>query len=713
MVIKLVSVVVFSLIFLTVYPQEKIHYWPIQGQKLGDSIIYKPQDYINEELNYGNLFITAKEGTTVVAPCNGVVNVYNYSYLFSLHYSVTFPIREGSDKEIRESIAKELWDEKKINVDSKYISIVLGINTDKGVYYIRGLRPVKKFKTGYVLRKGEIIGTVGYSYKAVSKPGICIERSLNGTPADPMSAFGLTSTYIHPKKRNKLNHQFTVEQLKEDFVIFRESLEEGHPGLYDYIQKTKLDDLFEQTYLRISQPMSATVFLDLLSPIIRNVRDSHTNLYLDGDENSTSVFSRPSVFFGFLNDSLIVTRSIEKYKQYIGKRVIEINGIKADSLLSVIKRSFVFSLEGFIKSQEDFYMLTLFWSYYFNLYPLDDMEEFTLTFFDGTRRKFPYRKTSACWNIVPDWGKYRGAPSNNVETKKLNHETALLDLNSFQLTEKDKDKTQQFIKEISASSYKNLIIDVRNNDGGYSVEELFALIAKKPFKMLVSSMVNQNVTYRFFKYCTNYPVEERQMFMDYKKIPGKDGYYLPANSFPWNYPNDSIHFDGNIYVLTNEFSQSAAAIFAALVHKYKRGVVVGRETGSAYYQMNASKFANVVLKNTDIRLRIPMVKFSFDSVVQSGIPWGRGVLPDYPVKFTLNELTGEKDQILAHTLALIDKFEKELNIPALQTATNTNRGSLWIFATCLFICIAGGIAWSSKRKDIQNLFYPKKHKRLK
>ena len=38
--------------------------WPVKGVKTGEGIVYRPQDRIDKELNFGDLFIAAPEGTT-------------------------------------------------------------------------------------------------------------------------------------------------------------------------------------------------------------------------------------------------------------------------------------------------------------------------------------------------------------------------------------------------------------------------------------------------------------------------------------------------------------------------------------------------------------------------------------------------------------------------------------------------------------------------
>jgi hypothetical protein len=57
---------------------------------------------------------------------------------------------------------------------------------------------------------------------------------------------------------------------------------------------------------------------------------------------------------------------------------------------------------------------------------------------------------------------------------------------------------------------------------------------------------------------------------------------------------------------------------------------------------------------SDIAIQIPIIKIVFDTVVNERFPYGRGVLPDYPVNFTPEELSfAHGDSILNYTLQLI------------------------------------------------------------
>ena len=82
--------ILLSLASLSVSAQNSQWLWPIEGAKTGDNIVCRPQDRIDKELNTGNLFIAAPEGTTVVAPVDGTIGALYVVANTSLKQSVTY-----------------------------------------------------------------------------------------------------------------------------------------------------------------------------------------------------------------------------------------------------------------------------------------------------------------------------------------------------------------------------------------------------------------------------------------------------------------------------------------------------------------------------------------------------------------------------------------------------------------------------------------------
>jgi C-terminal processing protease CtpA/Prc len=207
------------------------------------------------------------------------------------------------------------------------------------------------------------------------------------------------------------------------------------------------------------------------------------------------------------------------------------------------------------------------------------------------------------------------------------------------------------MKSISESGCPNLIVDVRNNPGG-DCTKFFSYIAQEPFKTSEYTKVNKQENYEFLQYSLNY-TPEIVSFSDFVPVEGKSGFYSFFND-DLDYPDTLINYKGKVYILTNERSYSASSDLAALIKKYYRGAVVGRETGSGFYQMNARESPQLRLPNSWIVVQYPLVKFVFESQLDERIPWGRGVLPDYPVLFSLDEMAFVNgDSILNYAIQLI------------------------------------------------------------
>lgn len=229
--------------------------------------------------------------------------------------------------------------------------------------------------------------------------------------------------------------------------------------------------------------------------------------------------------------------------------------------------------------------------------------------------------------------------------KELNDSTAYIGLSTFSLNQTQVEEIAAFIESISDK--KHLIVDVRNNNGGDDkvIGKLFSYIAGEPMVLNGYSKVNKTGVYERLT---------DGIFSDYKQEQGKEGYYLRSESGNIFTPDSTINYKGKIYVLTNENSISAATLFPALVVRNHRGVIVGRETRTAYHFMNALKFDDVKLPHSTITITIPLVETYFDAIVNDRVPFGRGVVPDYFVPLTLDELTFKNgDAILNYTLELI------------------------------------------------------------
>jgi hypothetical protein len=634
--------------------------WPIKGAKPGENIIGKPQQYIRGESNFDHLFISAPEGDAVVAPEGGMIANVSYTYQESLTYMTMFGAKCESltpqcEKQLQDNIGAELKKRnRKLKGDiAKYISQTIGIKTSSGeTYYIAGLHATKPFKTGDKVAKGDEVGAVGYAYSAFDKPHICISRSINSKAADPMGVFGIPSTFVLTKPHNidVYKDKHPADSLKKEFKVLRKSLEEIHPGLYDYTSKAHMDNLFDSVASKLNRPMTSKEFIMQLKPIMAAIKDSHTSLSF---LNSFAVKSLPSILLGFDGRDIVVLNSSVKYKK--GERVIAVNGVSASAIIQNLKKTTVVN-DGYNSLPTDrMLMEQLTFNIYKNIGYFGN--SLSVKMKDGRTVVVPYVSP----NKFPKDPFNRWAPDSvSISTKMVKPDVAYLDFNTFELNQVEEDSVENYVERIQRQGVKNLIVDVRDNRGGSITvgNRIMSYFLDSPRDIFCYRMVKSNTTYPMLKYSDSWGAD-KDVFPEFKAVEGKAGFYdygdNDSTSVKRLTPNGKTHYTGNIYILANEYSASMATDFPAVLFGQPNCKIVGRETGSCYYQMNAEKFANIIMPATGLNVRIPMIKLVMRETLNPRIPYGHGVIPDYEVKLTLEELTQPKDVILDRALEIIEK----------------------------------------------------------
>ena len=123
---------------------------------------------------------------------------------------------------------------------------------------------------------------------------------------------------------------YSVEELKQDFDVFKASLEEGHPALYRYKTKAELDAIFATASASITKQMTDREFMILLCKVAANIGDGHLRvvppkIHLDKlDESSTAI---PFQVY-WSEDKLYVRRNYSTLsdKEFLGAQIVSING---------------------------------------------------------------------------------------------------------------------------------------------------------------------------------------------------------------------------------------------------------------------------------------------------------------------------------------------------------------------------------------------------
>ena len=630
--------------------------WPIKGAKIGEGIVCRPQDRIEKELNFSDLFIAAPEGTEVVSPADGTIVNLSIDASATLTQMVTY----GNDGGTFDKSRAKVENTEKTPIPMKYVNGSLTLRLADGrKLHIGGLRGDLPLKTGKHISKGQTLGTVSYAYRQIGQPHISLSvSSKEGKVGDPMTPFGLKTTF---KKATPMTipQTLTVKQANEDFDFLITVMKECYPSFNDIITPEQCEQFVSQSKEKLKAPISYNKFYQIVRSAFTTqfLHDSHA--WLDTKNPTASGnYYLPHMLIGAIGGKIIVTQAQLDYEKYLGKEVISVNGIQANDLIELTRQSIV-GYDGNNESAVTNNLLTG-WNTFFqnNL----TAQTAVMKFADGTTIRDQWVPVRQVKGVKPAFSKSaygrRAAANRKVQFsfRLLSDSVALLTLGDFQL---DQVQMETIADSLTHHlSVPNLIIDVRQNPGGdvkVCNQLLSWFIDRSTTATTHYDKVNSNSNYQSFVHCSNYSPDDKP-FEDYVTRDGQEGYYNPSTIDAIVHPDSSLHYGGQIFVLIDETSQSAATDFPAQLVRCGRAKTIGRETGTGYHYMTAVKFAHLSLPNSHIEFTLPLVKSVLDDSVSDRFPAQRGLLPDVEVPLTYEELyTSENDPILDKALNIIKR----------------------------------------------------------
>jgi Peptidase family S41 len=217
---------------------------------------------------------------------------------------------------------------------------------------------------------------------------------------------------------------------------------------------------------------------------------------------------------------------------------------------------------------------------------------------------------------------------------------AVFEINSFDDSRSNRLLRKGF-RDIRRRKTPYVVIDVRDNLGGdfNTSVNLARYLADKSFKMRAS----------------------RPLFRSWKHLGwgsgfGRVGSFMAHDVFnlrlryikngrmtySWKFrPVRRNHFEGQkAFILVNGWSFSASTLMAAYAQHYgEKVVVIGDETGGGGRSNNGLVIPSYTLPGSKIKFNIP--SHNLDYLI--GPDQGRGVIPDIPVNYTIQEVLQQRD----------------------------------------------------------------------
>lgn len=471
--------------------------------------------------------------------------------------------------------------------------------------------------------------------------------------------FGVSIASFSQNNASVFTKKYSPQQLKQDAEILKTVTLAMHPGIAIYKPKTYYENLFNTFIGSLKDSLTQKEFCLKSKLLIGELMCGHTNVsyskaYLKAMDKNKNNFS-PYIFLPAQNKVYVLTNLNKKQDSTVkkGTEVLKINGFAVDSMLRYSRR--FMTRDGYNETSQNHFIQLAFNSYYLSLFGRPDT--FKLEYKDGNAIKkinYPAFKTQKIPSI-PVW-KNDDSLFTNYKKAKIKfrfvdslHKTMVMKISAFS-TRKSKKAYRKIFKKLNNEKTENLVIDLRNNGGG-SMRNAYRLL---------SYLIDTTETQTLKTTIKSYPLKKYtggNMFFKLTRFAfksfGKHAVLNDTDFYTFSIkPNTKNHYKNKVFVLINGGTFSASSLVSAYLKAENRAVFIGEETGGAIEGCNAGIMPNYELPNTKVRVRMPA--FRVNNNVFPKIT-GHGIMPDYPIEYSIKDILPPKDLELEQCLKLIHK----------------------------------------------------------
>ncbi len=466
--------------------------------------------------------------------------------------------------------------------------------------------------------------------------------------------------------KNKVEEQYnpkrllSKEELQQDLTELKGILLNYYPSLYQFSSKESINVTFEEISKSIENPINEIDFFKLLHKVFSKIGDGHSKLDLSKGFHSFSKEKIKKLPFEIQihnNQAYIIDNFTEQKEIPNGTRIIAINGITIEEIIGELK-NYVTS-DGYNKTIK-YYRVADKFRFFLSLI-IDNQDEVKLDLIYPNQHEVLSQRIALAHDgyIAKEIAKNEKR-EKEAFTFNIIDSIGRLNIHSFDYDESFEGFIDSTFAQIEKQNIKNLILDLRDNGGGYENNgvHLYSYLTNKPFQFYKRYEVQMEPNQDSFPFTENIDSYETPMFLSSIISKDKQGLNVISDfESTWQKNPDSLYqpkknyFKGNLYVLINGGSFSATAEVCSLLDSNDKTIFIGEETGGGYYGNTSGISFNAILPNSRLRANLPLIKYVL-SIGDIG-EFGRGVVPDFKISPNGNDIYIGRDRVLKSTLKLI------------------------------------------------------------
>lgn len=447
---------------------------------------------------------------------------------------------------------------------------------------------------------------------------------------------------------------FSHEQVFEDYTILKNVLTEGHPSLYEYTSASEWDSLFQAfENEQLPEIRSTQALYNALAGLTDHVRDGHLVIMRPPLETIPNLF--PLLLK--IIDGKFYTDT-DEFDIPVGSEILSINEVTGSELRNRLHQ--YASSDGFNTTKKDRQVEREFGILHF--YEFGAQERYEVEYQPPSGQVISKQIDSQPVASIGSrfskrysfFSRYHGREDQSefVRSTLGNKEpfvyfldsvdAAVLTMNAFGIDQEYFQTTlKSLFKEIRKQKVQHLVIDLRQNEGGYPENANFAFsyIARDSFiqprsQHVISSQLPEQAHAQELINGYSYESFFGEYFRDADFTDNEWTIQAPLEEGPMAPSNK--RFTGEVYVLIGGNTFSAGATFA--LNCKNQGIpLVGEETGGSLALHTGGYPVIYTLPHSKIKVLMSFVKHR-KVVHGEAQPLGRGVCPDLEVELSLEEL---------------------------------------------------------------------------